>query len=78
MYNNIINNNNLSLLSNDILFTKNNKLKSKNTILKKFKNLQDSIKVSNLSNINNENYIKINSEIENIINNIKYIECYSN
>jgi hypothetical protein len=74
MNNNIINNNYSSLLSNDIIFTKNNKLKSKTTILKKFKKIQDSIKLSNLSNIHNEKY----NEIENMINNIKYIECYSN
>ena len=91
MNNNILNLFNLSFLSdnkihNNLLFNKNNKLKSRSNILKQCNKIKEEIKLSNLSKLND--YIEINhinndlenklKEIDNIINSLKYIEYYSN
>ena len=89
--NNILNLFNLSFLSdnkihNNLLFKKNNKLKSKSYILKQCNKIKNEINLSNLAKLNNNNEIKyINNDLENkikeidcIINSLKYIEYYSN
>ena len=82
---------NLSYLSNDIIFNKNkknslinnyNKLKNREITttkllisnLSKFDNTENNNKIMNL---NNSLQTKL-KEIDNIINNLKYIEYYSN
>ena len=85
--NNILNLFNLSFLSdNNLLFKKNNKLKSKSNILKYCNKIKEEIKLSNLAKLND--YVEINyinndlenklKEIDYIINSLKYIEYYSN
>ena len=94
MNKNIIKFLNLSYLNDKEIFinNKNNKIKSKHVIIKTVNKIKESeiknynIKMSNLANLNEkEEIININNdfhnklkEIDHIINNIKYIEYYTN